>query len=93
MRRRQDGGRAGERQPDTTTLQLIGMLMNNKLASFARVVSMALGDGSIAVHDSARLRHSLINITVYYASNLRDFCGRTNAFLPNGAAVRLVRVH
>lgn len=56
----------GGEKPDTVTSKLIGMLMNNKFASFARARNIdGSRDRSIAGRDRAEL-HSLINIIVYY---------------------------
>lgn len=53
--------RAGEKPgPDTATPKLIGMLMNNKLVSLARGVSMALGTIRKCGRDSAAGILSLI---------------------------------
>lgn len=68
------------RGPNTTTVKLIGTLMNNKLASLARrEVSMTLGTlaaRAIAGRGSLSGTLSLILLFTMPLISGRDFCGR-----------------
>jgi len=86
------GGRGSEAR-HTTTLQLIGILMNNKLASFARARERARGidgsrDGSIAGHDSAAATLSLILLFTMPLISV-GFCSRVRPrSLPNAVTLQ-----